>query len=50
MAETSFPGDLLDAQMRLHQATAELAALLRSLPWFGRTPGGVARHQAPAHG
>ncbi|MFE4873869.1 hypothetical protein [Streptomyces sp. NPDC056682] len=33
MAETSFPGDLLDAQMRLHQATAELAALLRSLPW-----------------
>ncbi|MEU0663712.1 hypothetical protein [Streptomyces lavendulocolor] len=33
MAATSFPDDLLAAQTRLHQATAELSALLRSLPW-----------------
>ncbi|MER8226365.1 hypothetical protein ABTZ58_38915 [Streptomyces sp. NPDC094143] len=33
MAETSFPGDLLAAQTRLHQATAELSVLLQSLPW-----------------
>lgn len=28
-----FPGDLLIAQTRLHQATAQLAAVPRSLPW-----------------
>ncbi|RSN59647.1 hypothetical protein DMH12_10340 [Streptomyces sp. WAC 04229] len=33
MAETSFPSDLLAARTRLNQATAELSALLRSLPW-----------------
>lgn len=32
-AEPDFPGDLLAAQTRLHQAAAELSALLRSLPW-----------------
>ncbi|MGW0778975.1 hypothetical protein ACWD01_36475 [Streptomyces sp. NPDC002835] len=33
MAETQFPEDLRAAQVRLHQATAELAALCRTLPW-----------------
>ncbi|MFG3506998.1 hypothetical protein ACGF5F_15955 [Streptomyces sp. NPDC047821] len=33
MAETAFPDDLRAAQTRLHQATAELAALCRRLPW-----------------
>jgi hypothetical protein len=33
MAETEFPDDLRAAQIRLHQATAELAALCRILPW-----------------
>jgi hypothetical protein len=33
MAETEFPEDLRAAQVRLHQATAELAALCRTLPW-----------------
>ncbi|MEE1753004.1 hypothetical protein [Streptomyces sp. SP18CS02] len=32
-AGTEFPDDLRAAQTRLHQATAELAALCRSLPW-----------------
>ncbi|MEV0041714.1 hypothetical protein, partial [Streptomyces sp. NPDC050804] len=31
-AETGFPGDPLAAQTPLHQAIAELAALLRALP------------------
>ncbi|MFF3286398.1 hypothetical protein [Streptomyces sp. NPDC003023] len=33
MAETEFPDDLRAAQIRLHQATSELAALCRALPW-----------------
>jgi hypothetical protein len=33
MAERQFPEDLRAAQVRLHQATAELASLCRSLPW-----------------
>ncbi|MFB7918124.1 hypothetical protein [Streptomyces sp. NPDC056061] len=33
MAETPFPDDLRAAQVRLHEATAELAALGRALPW-----------------
>ncbi|MFF9569873.1 hypothetical protein [Streptomyces sp. NPDC014685] len=33
MAETPFPDDLRAAQTRLHEATAELAALGRTLPW-----------------
>ncbi|MFP1629897.1 hypothetical protein ACLB9X_33230 [Streptomyces sp. 5K101] len=33
MADSDFPDDLLAAQTRLHQATAELAALCRTLPW-----------------
>ncbi len=33
MAETPFPDDLRAAQVRLHQATAELMALGRTLPW-----------------
>jgi hypothetical protein len=33
MAETQFPDDLRAAQVRLHQAAAELAALCRTLPW-----------------
>ncbi|MEU3048162.1 hypothetical protein ABZ705_16890 [Streptomyces sp. NPDC006984] len=33
MAENTFPEDLCAAQLRLHQATAELAGLVRSLPW-----------------
>ncbi|MFS0697995.1 hypothetical protein [Streptomyces nitrosporeus] len=33
MAETPFPDDLCIAQTRLHQATAELTALGRTLPW-----------------
>jgi hypothetical protein len=33
MAKTEFPEDLRAAQVRLHQATAELAALCRTLPW-----------------
>ncbi|GGT55169.1 hypothetical protein GCM10010271_68740 [Streptomyces kurssanovii] len=33
MNETEFPEDLRAAQIRLHQATSELAALCRSLPW-----------------
>lgn len=33
MAGTDFPDDLAAAQTRLHQATAELRALLRTLPW-----------------
>ncbi|MGN9790444.1 hypothetical protein ACTMTU_04975 [Streptomyces sp. OZ13] len=33
MAERQFPEDLRAAQVRLHQATAELAALCRTLPW-----------------
>ncbi|TXS50133.1 hypothetical protein [Streptomyces sp. t39] len=33
MADYTFPDDLTAAQTRLHQATAELAALCRSLPW-----------------
>ncbi|MER7108833.1 hypothetical protein [Streptomyces sp. NPDC000229] len=33
MAETAFPEDLRAAQTRLHQATAELAALCDRLPW-----------------
>ncbi|QGV82191.1 hypothetical protein [Streptomyces ficellus] len=33
MAGTAFPDDLRAAQTRLHQATAELAALCRTLPW-----------------
>ncbi|MET9427896.1 MULTISPECIES: hypothetical protein [unclassified Streptomyces] len=33
MAETDFPDDLRAAQTRLHQATSELAALCRNLPW-----------------
>ncbi|GGZ20070.1 hypothetical protein [Streptomyces nitrosporeus] len=33
MAETPFPDDLRAAQARLHQATAELTALGRALPW-----------------
>ncbi|MGW0704316.1 hypothetical protein ACWD0A_34585 [Streptomyces sp. NPDC002867] len=33
MAGTDFPDDLRAAQTRLHQATSELAALCRSLPW-----------------
>ncbi|MFK4687772.1 hypothetical protein [Streptomyces pristinaespiralis] len=33
MAETEFPEDLRAAQVRLHQATSELAALCRTLPW-----------------
>ncbi|MCQ6554632.1 hypothetical protein NPS70_15700 [Streptomyces sp. C10-9-1] len=33
MAENTFPEDLRAAQLRLHRATAELAGLVRSLPW-----------------
>lgn len=33
MAETTFPDDLRAAQVRLHQATAELTAFGRTLPW-----------------
>lgn len=33
MAGTDFPDDLRAAQIRLHQATSELAALCRTLPW-----------------
>jgi hypothetical protein len=33
MAGTDFPDDLRAAQTRLHQATAELTALCRKLPW-----------------
>lgn len=33
MASFTFPQDLLDAQTRLHQATAELEAYSRTLPW-----------------
>ncbi|WP_039947743.1 hypothetical protein [Streptomyces sp. NRRL S-118] len=33
MAGTDFPDDLRVAQTRLHQAAAELAALVRTLPW-----------------
>ncbi|MGW1189267.1 hypothetical protein [Streptomyces sp. NPDC002559] len=33
MAETTFPDDLRAAQVRLHQATAELTTLGRALPW-----------------
>ncbi|GGT36476.1 hypothetical protein GCM10010271_45560 [Streptomyces kurssanovii] len=33
MNETEFPEDLRTAQIRLHQATSELAALCRTLPW-----------------
>ena len=33
MAGTDFPDDLRTAQTRLHQATSELAALCRTLPW-----------------
>lgn len=33
MARTDFPDDLRAAQTRLHQATAELVALCRKLPW-----------------
>ncbi|MFF8717310.1 hypothetical protein ACF07T_38745 [Streptomyces sp. NPDC015184] len=33
MAEATFPDDLCAAQVRLHQATAELAALGHALPW-----------------
>ncbi|MEU6059071.1 hypothetical protein [Streptomyces sp. NPDC047097] len=40
MAETDLPGDLLAAQMRLHQASADLSALLRSLPWSVEPMGG----------
>ncbi|MBT2439782.1 hypothetical protein J7E93_06530 [Streptomyces sp. ISL-36] len=32
MAET-FPSDLIDAQLRLHQARAEYAGFCRTLPW-----------------
>jgi hypothetical protein len=32
-AASRFPEDLIKAQVRLHQATAELAALVRTLPW-----------------
>ncbi|MGA4867161.1 hypothetical protein ACPB9J_31470 [Streptomyces lavendulocolor] len=39
-AETAFPDDLRTAQTRLHQATAELAALCERLPWSVEpTPG-----------
>ncbi|MFF3734646.1 hypothetical protein ACFYXM_31245 [Streptomyces sp. NPDC002476] len=33
MAETTVPDDLRAAQVRLHQATAELSTLGRTLPW-----------------
>ncbi|MFD0427149.1 hypothetical protein ACFQ60_00560 [Streptomyces zhihengii] len=33
MADSDFPDDLTAAQTRLHQATAEHAALVRTLPW-----------------
>jgi hypothetical protein len=33
MVDSDFPDDLRAAQTRLHQATSELAALTRSLPW-----------------
>ncbi|MGW3400169.1 hypothetical protein [Streptomyces zhihengii] len=33
MADYTFPNDLTATQTRLHQATSELAALCRSLPW-----------------
>ncbi|MEU0394497.1 hypothetical protein ABZ208_17290 [Streptomyces sp. NPDC006208] len=33
MAEKAFPDDLRVAQVRLHQASSELAALCRTLPW-----------------
>ncbi|MFF1465739.1 hypothetical protein [Streptomyces sp. NPDC058330] len=33
MAETPFPDDLRAAQVRLHQATAELMVFGRALPW-----------------
>ncbi|MFI2370517.1 hypothetical protein [Streptomyces sp. NPDC018833] len=33
MAGTDFPDDLRAAQIRLHQATSELATLCRTLPW-----------------
>ncbi|MFI8293253.1 hypothetical protein EAO71_31860 [Streptomyces sp. ms191] len=33
MADSPFPQDLVDAQLRLHQARAEYAALCRALPW-----------------
>ncbi|MEO3978004.1 hypothetical protein [Streptomyces sp. CAU 1734] len=33
MAETDFPVDLRDAQLRLHRARAEYAELCRELPW-----------------
>ncbi|MFP1629740.1 hypothetical protein ACLB9X_32300 [Streptomyces sp. 5K101] len=33
MVDTDFPDDLRAAQIRLHQATAELSALCRTLPW-----------------
>ncbi|MGA4867226.1 hypothetical protein ACPB9J_31825 [Streptomyces lavendulocolor] len=40
MARIDFPDDLQAAQTRLHQATAELAALCRKLPWsVGPMPG-----------
>ncbi|MGW7467000.1 hypothetical protein ACWGJT_20400 [Streptomyces xantholiticus] len=40
MAERQFQEDLRAAQVRLHQTTAELAALCRTLPWSVEpTPG-----------
>ncbi|KUH36130.1 hypothetical protein [Streptomyces kanasensis] len=33
MGASDFPDDLRAAQTRLHQATSELAALCRALPW-----------------
>ncbi|WP_176732379.1 MULTISPECIES: hypothetical protein [unclassified Streptomyces] len=39
-AETGLPSDLLAAQTRLHQATAELAALVHTLPWSVEPHGG----------
>ncbi|MFF7183559.1 hypothetical protein [Streptomyces sp. NPDC008121] len=33
MADSPFPQDLIDAQLRLHQARAEYEAHCRTLPW-----------------
>ncbi|MFF3326038.1 hypothetical protein [Streptomyces sp. NPDC002889] len=33
MADTDFPQDLRDAQIRLHRVHCEYAALCRALPW-----------------
>ncbi|MCS0605594.1 hypothetical protein NX794_30980 [Streptomyces sp. LP11] len=48
MAQNDFPDDLLVAQARLHQAAAELSALLRDL-LVGGAHGRVGQHRAPPH-